>query len=205
MDSWSSRVIWGTLNVIAGIEALTQGIDMLRTPVQSSHQTGWLGDAAFAMAERFGVLDQNDQRAFTKYWSFTMLGLSLGGAVVSAFLPAARATMQGARTAQNLSFLARTSDSVVDAARLTMVGIGRVVAEAWESIPRLRLRLTIARQSRLLERARKLRSGKAGILALRGGSSGVALRMSFGLNMAATVQMAGNATILKKYVWKPKQ
>ncbi|MEP3944671.1 hypothetical protein [Ascidiaceihabitans sp.] len=140
--------------------------------------------------------------------------------------------MQGARTAQNLSFLARTSDSVVDAARLTMVGIrnarfgrltvnfatmpsgrimmningiGRVVAEAWESIPRLRLRLTIARQSRLLERARKLRSGKAGILALRGGSSGVALRMSFGLNMAATVQIAGNATILKKYVWKPKQ
>ncbi|SPH27551.1 hypothetical protein ASD8599_04017 [Ascidiaceihabitans donghaensis] len=226
MDSWSSRVIWGTLNVIvgaaeviggvmlaagaswtgvgllaggamtiAGIEALTQGIDMLRTPVQSSHQTGWLGDAAFAMAERFGVLDQNDQRAFTKYWSFTMLGLSLGGAGVSAFLPAARATMQGARTAQNLSFLARTSDRVVDAARLTMVGIrnarfgrltvnfatmpsgrimmningiGRVVAEAWESIPRLRLRLTIARQSRLLERARKLRSGEAGILALRG-------------------------------------
>ncbi|MEP4979684.1 hypothetical protein [Ascidiaceihabitans sp.] len=113
--------------------------------------------------------------------------------------------MQGARTAQNLSFLARTSDRVVDAARLTMVGIGRVVAEAWESIARLRLRLTIARQSRLLERARTLRSGEAGILALRGGSSGVALRMSFGLNMAATVQMAGNATILKKYVWKPKQ
>ncbi|MEP3056352.1 hypothetical protein [Ascidiaceihabitans sp.] len=76
--------------------------------------------------------------------------------------------MQGARTAQNLSFLARTSHRVVDAARLTIVGIGRVVAEAWESIPRLRLRLTIARQSRLLERARKLRSGEAGILALRG-------------------------------------
>lgn len=225
-DSWSSRVIWGSLNVIvgaaeviggivvaagaswtgvgllaggamtiAGIEALTQGIDMLRTPVQSSHQTGWLGDTALAMAESFGIVDENNQQAFNKYWAFTMLGLSLGGAGVSSMLPAARATMQSARTARNLSFLARTYDRTVDAARLTLVGIrnarfgrltvnfaampsgrilmningvGRVVAEAWESIPRLRLRLTISRQSRLLERARKLRAGEAGIVALRG-------------------------------------
>ncbi len=225
-DSWSSRVIWGSLNVIvgaaeivggivvgvgaswtglgalaggamtiAGIEALTQGIDMLRTPVESAHQTGWLGDAAFAMSESFGIVDADDRQAFNKYWAFTMLGLSLGGAGVSAFLPAARATMQGARSAQNLSFLARTYDRTVDAARLTMVGIrnarfgrmtvsfatvpsgrillnvrgvGRVVAEAWESIPRLRLRLTIANPVRLLERARKLRAGEAGLTALQG-------------------------------------
>ncbi|MEO1473631.1 MAG: hypothetical protein AAFS03_06780, partial [Pseudomonadota bacterium] len=226
-DSWSSRVIWGSLNVIvgaaevvagvvvaagsswtgvgllaggamtiAGIEALTQGIDMLRTPVQSAHQTGWLGDAALAMANRFGVLDENDQAAFSKYWAFSMLGLSLGGAGVSAFLPAARVTMQGARTAQNLSYLARTYDRTVDAARLTLVGIrnatfgrltvsfaampsgrillnlqgvGRVVAEAWESIPRLRLHLTIADRAKVLERALQLRAGEAGLVALKGG------------------------------------
>ncbi|MEO0751474.1 MAG: hypothetical protein AAFY25_06690 [Pseudomonadota bacterium] len=229
MDSWSSRVIWGSLNVIvgaaeviggivvgvgaswtgvgllaggamtiAGIEALTQGIDMLRTPVQSAHQRGWLGDAAFAMGESFGILDQSDQAAFNKYWAFTMLGLSLGGAGVSAFLPAAKVTMQGTRTTRNLSYLARTYDRTVDAARLTMVGIknarfgrvtvnfatmpsgrimmnikgvGRVVAERWESIPRLRLRLTTGRKQRLLERYRKLHTGKAGLAALRGGIS----------------------------------
>ena len=146
------------------------------------------------MGEKFGFIDQNNQQAFTKYWAFTMLGLSLGGAGVSSFLPTVRASMQGARTAQNLSFLARNYDRSVNAARLTLVGIrnarfgrmmvsfaampsgrillnirgvGRVVAEAWESIPRLRLRLTIALQPRVLERARRLRSGEAGLLALR--------------------------------------
>ena len=225
-DSWSSRVIWGTLSVvvgaveivagivtavgtswsgvgllaggamtIAGVEALTQGFDMLRTPNQSAHETGWLGDAAFTMAERFGVLETNDRAAFNKYWSFTMLGLSLGGAGVSAMLPATRAALQSVRTSRNLSFLANATDRAVDAARLTLVGIrnatfgrlavsyaampsgrilfnirgvGRVVAETWESMPRIRLRMSIANRTRRLERARKLQAGEAGIVSLRG-------------------------------------
>lgn len=106
-DSRNSRIVWGTLNVvfgaaevvggvvlaagtlgwgtvaggaltITGFEAITQGIDMWRTPNEASHSAGWLGDGAFAMMNKFGAMDENDQAAFSRYWSFAMLGLSLG-------------------------------------------------------------------------------------------------------------------------------
>ena len=82
-DSYSSRMIWGGVNLvfgaaeivggialmggmlgigsvaggaktIAGFEAITQGIDFWRTPVESSHGTGLLGDRAPCFAVTHG-------------------------------------------------------------------------------------------------------------------------------------------------------
>lgn len=202
-DNRSSRIVWGSLNVvfgaaevvggvvltagtlgwgtvaggaltITGFEAITQGIDMWHRPNEASHSTGWLGDGAFAMMNKFGVLEDNDQTSFSRYWSFAMLGLSLGGVGVLGYagdvLQANRAGLAG----RNLDFLVDAPSRALATARQAIVGVknarfgqlvvnyaplpsgriamniqgvGRVVAAPWESLPRLRLRMNTARSS----------------------------------------------------------
>lgn len=200
-DSRNSRIVWGTVNMvfgaaevvggvvlaagtlgwgtvaggaltITGFEAITQGIDMWRTPNEASHSTGWLGDGAYAMMNRFGVLDDNDQASFNRYWSFAMLGLSLGGVGVLGYagdvLQANRAGLVG----RHLEFLADAPSRALATARQAIVGvknarfgqlivsyaplpsgriviniqrIGRMVAAHWEDLTRLRLRWNTTR------------------------------------------------------------
>ncbi|UWQ79510.1 hypothetical protein K3725_00430 [Leisingera sp. S132] len=224
-DSFSSRITWGTLNVvfgaaeviggvaltvgtlgwgtvaggalsIAGFEAITQGIDMWRTPVESSHSAGWLGDGAFAMMNEFGVLEQNDQTSFNRYWSFAMLGLSLGGAGVLGFAGDVVQANRAGMAARNLDFVAEAPARALATARQAIVGVknarfgqltvsyaplpsgriamnvqgvGRIVAPHWESLTRLRLRMNTTKREFVQERASKLQAGEAGLIALRGG------------------------------------
>ncbi|MEO9823114.1 MAG: hypothetical protein ABJF50_01695 [Paracoccaceae bacterium] len=202
-DSFSSRIAWGALNIvfgaaeviggvvltvgtlgwgtvaggalsIAGFEAITQGIDMWRTPNEASHGTGWLGDGAFAMMNEFGVLDENDQASFNRYWSFAMLGLSLGGAGVLGYAGDIAQANRAGMVGRNLDFIAEAPARALATARQAIVGVrnarfgqltvsyaplpsgrvamniqgvGRVVAPHWESLPRLRLRMNTARNS----------------------------------------------------------
>ena len=48
-----------------------------------------------------------------------------------------------------------------------------MVVNTWESLPRLRLRMTTAKLDDVLERARTLRAGEAGLVSMRGGVQNV--------------------------------
>ncbi len=225
-DSFSSRIIWGSLNLVfgsievvsgiclvptgsvtygagtvagvaltvAGLDAFTQGIDMLSTPEQSEHTTGWLGDSVKAMATQFGYITEDDHASFDKYWSFAILGLSLGGSGIVAVLPKAareiafttgrsafhtvlkNQIMVNAKTAitgvKNAKFGKFTvSFATLPSARtiFNITGIGRFVAPVWESVTRLRLRFIADDFIEVRERARKLGRGDAGLVSIRGG------------------------------------
>lgn len=200
-DSRNSRIAWGSLNVvfgaaevvggivlatgtlgwgavaggaltITGIEAITQGIDMWSTPNEASHSAGWLGDGALAMMKKFGVLDENDQTSFNRYWSFAMLGLSLGGVGVLGYAGNVALASRGGRAGRAFDFVAEVPTRSIAAARTAIVavknsrfgqlvvsyaplpsgriavniqGIGRMVAAHWEDLTRLRLRWNTTR------------------------------------------------------------
>ncbi|WP_155846062.1 hypothetical protein [Celeribacter ethanolicus] len=216
-DNWSARIAWGGMNIVfgaaefiggvaltagtlgwgtvaggalslAGFEAITQGIDMWHTPNEAAHSTGWLGDATYAMMNTFGVLDQNDQASFNRYWSFAMLGLSLGGAGVLGYAGKAVQAGRVGQAARQLDFIAEVSKRTLASARTAIVGIkgarfgelilhyaslpsgriavnikgvGRLVVPHWESLPRLRLRMNTAKQSVLTANMRRAHAGYA--------------------------------------------
>ncbi|WP_406735852.1 hypothetical protein [Thioclava sp. GXIMD4215] len=224
-DNWSSRIAWGGMNIVfgaaefiggvaltagtlgwgtvaggalslAGFEAITQGIDMWRTPNEAAHSTGWLGDATYAMMNKFGVLEQNDQAAFNRYWSFAMLGLSLGGAGVLGYAGKAVQAGRVGQAARQLDFIAEVSKRTLASARTAIVGVkgarfgqfiahyaalpsgriamniqgvGRIVAPHWESLTRLRLRMNTAEKIAVQERRAALAAHEAGFLHLPNG------------------------------------
>ncbi len=225
-DSYSSRITWGSLNVVlgavevvggvlliptgvgsfgvgavagvamtvAGVDAFTQGLDMLWTPDEAAHTTGWLGDGVKAMATQFGHTSEDNYASFDKYWGFAMVGLSLGGAGVVAALPNA-ATKVALGNAKSVFHTAIESRALTHAKKalagvknatfgnfkisfvtlpsartvFNIEGVGRIVAPSWESLPRLRLRFIVDNVAESQERARKLRKGEAGLVSLRGG------------------------------------
>lgn len=194
-------VVAGGAMTIAGFEAITQGIDMWRTPNETSHSMGWLGDGAFAMMNEFGVLDEDDQASFSRYWSFAMLGLSLGGAGVLGYAGDAVQASRAGMTVRNLDFLVDAPSRALASARQAIVGVknarfgqlivsyaplpsgriamningvGRVVAPHWESLTRLRLRMNTAKRDWVQYRRAALASDEAGLLSLRGGINNTA-------------------------------
>lgn len=191
--SYGVGTVAGVAMTVAGFEAFTQGLDMLRTPEESSHSTGWLGDSVKAMSTHFGYIPDDNYASFDKYWGFAMLGLSLGGAGVITTLPkAARVSLGVSRS----TFSTTISNRTLTQARMTLTGIkdamfgkfkvsfvtlpsartvfnvagvGRFVAPVWESLPRLRLRFIADEFAEVQERARKLAHGEAGLVSIRGG------------------------------------
>lgn len=209
-------IVAGGAMTLAGFEAITQGIDMWRTPNESSHSAGWLGDGVFAMMNEFGVMEDDDQAAFNRYWSFTMLGLSLGGAGVLGFAGDAIQASRVGRAA-TLDFVSEVPTRGLASARMAIVGvknsrfgqfvanyaslpsgrivfnfqgIGRAVAPHWESLSRLRLRLLTSNRVFVQERAAKLAAGEAGLIALRGGMSSLSDAKNLVYQTAAHMRMS---------------
>ena len=197
IDNRNSRIAWGTMNVafgaaeviggvaltlgtlgmgtvaggaltIAGFEALTQGVDMWRTPEEASHAAGWLGDGAFWTAKEFGILEDDDQSAFYGYWAFGMLGLSLGGAGILGYAGKALPVSRIGLPSRLPGFVTETSTRAIASARqaifavknarfgrfiisyaslpsgrivMKIEGVGHIVVPNWESLTRLRARL----------------------------------------------------------------
>lgn len=213
-------VVAGGAMTLAGFEAITQGIDMWRTPNEASHGAGWLGDGAFAMMNEFGVLEDDDAAAFNRYWSFAMLGLSLGGAGVLGFAGDAVQASRAGRVA-TLDFVSEVPARGLASARMAIIGvknsrfgqfvahyaplpsgrivfnfqgIGRVVAPHWESLTRLRLRLLTSDSAFIQERAIKLAAGEAGLVALRGGVSSLSDAQNLVYQVAAHMGMSERLT-----------
>lgn len=187
----SVGIVAGGAMTIAGFEAITQGIDMWRTPNEASHGAGWLGDGAFAMMNEMGVLDEDDQASFNRYWSFAMLGLSLGGAGVLGYAGDVAQANRAGSVASNLDFVSPAPARGLASARQAIVGVknarfgqltisfaplpsgrvamnikdvGRVVAPHWESLPRLRLRANTSRSiPRLASNFQNAQTGPASL------------------------------------------
>ncbi|OKH87848.1 hypothetical protein [Thalassospira sp. TSL5-1] len=213
-------IVAGGTMTLAGFEAITQGIDMWRTPDEVSHGSGWLGDGAFAMMNAFGVLEDDDVAAFNRYWAFTMLGLTLGGAGVIGFAGDAIQVGRAGRTA-TLDFVSEVPYPGLASAKMAIVGVknarfgqfvahyaslpsgrivfnfqglGHAVAPHWESLTRLRLRLFTSNRSFIQERAAKLGAGEAGLIALRGGVSSLEDAQNLVYQVAAHMGMSRRMT-----------
>jgi hypothetical protein len=146
------------------------------------------------MATKFGHTTADNYASFDKYWSFAMLGLSLGGAGVVAALPKtatkvalgnaqsvfhyavdarllthARKALAGVKNATFGNF--KVNFVTLPSARtlFNIEGVGRVVAPSWESLVRLRWRFIVDDGLEAAERSLKLDKGEAGIVSLRGG------------------------------------
>ncbi|MEL6680154.1 MAG: hypothetical protein AAFQ51_15720, partial [Pseudomonadota bacterium] len=108
---------------IAGFEAITQGIDMWSTPREAEHGTGWLGDGTRAMLTEFGVISDDDQATFNAFWSFAMLGLSLGGSGIMGFAGNSLRAARAGRAATGLDFVASLPRRGLATARMAIVAV----------------------------------------------------------------------------------
>lgn len=153
------------------------------------------------MMNEFGVLDENDQASFNRYWSFAMLGLSLGATGVLGYAGDIAQANRAGMVGRNLDFVAEAPARALASARQAIVGVknarfgqlivsyapmpsgriamniqgvGRVVAPHWESLPRLRLRMNTAKLDWVQYRRAALAADEAGLLSLRGGINNTA-------------------------------